>query len=118
MFAFAYQGRAQEATVPADKRSYTDSLIVYSGKADSLPVKLTVDEFQRNAASVVFAVALEGNSDAPKANTFSVEFLDASGAVVATASESVEPIARGDRKVVRVEAQGSGIVAYRYKPLL
>ena len=117
MFAFAYQGRAQEATAPADKKKYTDSLLVFSGRADSLPVKLSVDEFQRNAESVVFSVALEGNSDTPKANTLSVEFLDANGAVVASASESVEPIAKGERKAVRLEAQGTGIVAYRYKPL-
>lgn len=117
MFAFAYQGKAQGATAPADKKKFTDSLIVYSGKADSLGVKLTVDEFQRNAESVVFAVRLEGNAGTPKANTLEVEFLDASGNVVATASESVEPIAKGDSKMIRLEAQGSGIVAYRYKPL-
>lgn len=117
MFAFAYQGKAQEATEAADKRKYTDSLVVFSGKADSLGVKLTVDEFQRNAESVVFTVSLEGNADAPKANTFAVEFLDVNGNVVASASESVDPIAKGERKTVRLEAQGSGIVAYRYKPL-
>jgi len=117
MFAFAYQGKAQAATAPADKRKYTDSLVVFSGKADSLGVKLTVDEFQRNPESVTFAVSLEGNADTPKANTLSVEFLDASGNVVASASESVDPITKGERKTVRLEAKGSGIVAYRYKPL-
>ncbi len=117
MFAFAYQGKAQAATVPADKKKYTDSLIVFSGKSDSLAVKLTVDEFQRNPESAVFAVSLEGNSDKPQANTLSVEFLDAAGNVVATATESVEPITKGDRKSVRLEVQGNGITAYRYKPL-
>jgi tetratricopeptide (TPR) repeat protein len=117
MFAFAYQGKAQVATAPADKKKYTDSLIVFSGKADSLPVKLTVDEFQRNPESVTFSVSLEGNATTPKANTLEVEFLDANGNVVASASESVEPIAKGERKTVRLEAQGSGVVAYRYKPL-
>jgi tetratricopeptide (TPR) repeat protein len=117
MFAFAYQGMAQAATVPTDKRKYTDSLVVFSGKADSLSVKLTVDEFQRNAESVVFTVSMEGNADTPKANTFSVEFLDATGSVVSSASESVDPIAKGERKTVRIEGKGTGIVAYRYKPL-
>ncbi len=117
MFAFAYQGKAQAATEAAEKRKYTDSLVVFSGKADSLSVKLTVDEFQRNAESVVFTVSLEGNADTPSANTFAVEFLDASGNVVSSASESVDPIAKGERKTVRLEGQGSGIVAYRYKPL-
>lgn len=117
LYAYAYQGKLQAATAPADKKKYTDSLIAYSGKADSLGVKLTVDEFQRNAESAVFAVTLEGNSGTPKANTFEVEFLDISGNVIASASESVEPITKGDRKQVRVEGKGAGIVAYRYKPL-
>ena len=46
-----------------------------------------------------------------------MEFLDASGNVVATASEQVEPIAKGERKVGAPAGEGTGIVAYRYKPL-
>jgi tetratricopeptide (TPR) repeat protein len=117
MFAFGAQGRMQAATAAPEKKQWTDSLVYYAGKADSLPVKLSIDEFQRNAESVAFTVSLEGNTDKPKANTLSVEFLDASGNVVATASEEVAPLPRGERKVIRLEAQGSGIVAYRYKPL-
>jgi tetratricopeptide (TPR) repeat protein len=117
MFAFAYQGKAQGATAPADKKKFTDSLVVFSGKADSLGVKLTVDEFQRNPESVVFSVRLEGNAGTPRANTLEVEFLDAGGNVVASASESIGPIAKGESKTVRLEAKGAGIVAYRYKPL-
>lgn len=117
LFAYAYQGKLQAATAPADKKKFTDSLIAYSGKADSMGVKLTVDEFQRNAESATFAVTLEGNAGTPKANTLEVEFLDNSGNVVSTASESVAPIAKGDRKQVRIEGKGAGIVAYRYKPL-
>ncbi len=117
MYAFGAQGRMQAATAAAEKKQWTDSLIAYAGKADSLAVKLTVDEFERRAESVSFSAVLEGNTDTPKANTLSVEFLDASGNVVATASEQVDPIAKGERKVVRLQAQGSGIVAYRYKPL-
>ncbi len=117
MYAFGAQGRMQKATVPAEKKKWTDSLIVYAAKADSLPVKVVVDEFQRLAESVVFAARLEGNSAAPKANSFSVEFLDASGNVVATATEEVAPIPQGETKQVRLEAAGTGIVAYRYKPL-
>ncbi len=117
MYAFGAQGRMQDATVPAEKKKWTDSLIVYAAKADSLPVKVVVDEFQRLPESVVFAARVEGNTAAPKANTFSVEFLDASGNVVTTATQELEAIPQGETKQVRLEAQGSGIVAYRYKPL-
>ncbi len=117
LYAFAAQGRMQAATAAPEKKKWTDSLIAYAAKADSLPVKLVVDEFERRAESVVFSVSLEGAADKPKANTFSVEFLDASGNVVSSASEEVAPITKGERKQVRLEAQGAGIVAYRYKPL-
>ncbi len=117
MYAFGAQGRMQKATVPAEKKKWTDSLIAYAAKADSLPVKVIVDEFQRLPESVVFAARVEGNSATPKANTFSVEFLDASGNVVTTATEELAPIPQGETKQVRLEAQGTGIVAYRYKPL-
>jgi tetratricopeptide (TPR) repeat protein len=117
LYAFAAQGRMQAATAAPEKKKWTDSLIAYAAKADSLPVKVTVDEFERKAESVSFSVSLEGVADKPKANTFSVEFLDASGNVVSSASQEVEPITKGERKQVRLEAQGAGIVAYRYKPL-
>lgn len=118
LYAFGAQGRMQAAAAGPEKKKWTDSLIAYAAKADSLPVKVVVDEFDRRAESVVFAVSLEGVSDKPKANTLSVEFLDASGNVVASASEDVAPITKGERKQVRLEAQGAGIVAYRYKPLI
>ncbi len=117
MYAFGAQGRMQDATVPAQKKMWTDSLIAYAAKADSLPVKVVVDEFQRLPESVVFAARVEGNSAAPKANTFTVEFLDASGNVVTTATEELAAIPMGETKQVRLQAEGTGIVAYRYKPL-
>ncbi len=118
LYAFGAQGRMQTTTVAAEKKKWTDSLIFYAAKADSLPVKLVVDEFERRAESAVFAVSLEGMADKPKANTLSVEFLDVSGNVVSSASEEIAPITKGERKQVRLEAQGAGIVAYRYKPLI
>ena len=36
MYAFGAQGRMQAATVAAEKKKWTDSLIYYAGKADSL----------------------------------------------------------------------------------
>jgi len=118
LYAFGAQGKMQATKVAADKKKWTDSLITYAAKADSLPVKLVVDEFERNTESVVFSVSLEGVADKPKANTLSVEFLDISGNVVSSATEEVAPITKGERKQVRLEAKGAGIVAYRYKPLI
>ncbi len=117
MYAFGAQGRMQAAKVPAEKKKWTDSLIAYAAKADSLPVKVTVNEFERRDESVTFSASLEGNSVAPKAQTFTVEFLDKSGTVVTTSTEEVGAIPMGESKQVRFQAQGTGIVAYRYKPL-
>lgn len=117
MYAFAAQGLAQGTTAPAERKKWTDELIRYNTLADTLPVKVQVDEFERRADAVVFSVTLEGNSAKPQANTLAVEFLDISGNVVTTASQEVAPIAKGERKSVRLEASGSGISAYRYKPL-
>ncbi len=117
MYAFSAQGKMNAAKEAPIKKQWTDSLIYYAGKADSLPVKVTVGEFERREGSVSFTVVLEGNSDKPSANTLSVEFLDIAGNVVATASEEVPAIPKGESKSVQLKAEGSGIVAYRYKPL-
>ncbi len=117
MYAFGAQGRMQAATAAAEKKKWTDSLIAYAAKADSLPVKVVVEEFERRPESASFGASLEGNTAAPKAQTFTVEFLDAAGNVVTTMTEEVDAIPQGERKTVRLQPQGEGIVAYRYKPL-
>lgn len=117
MLAYAAQGKREAATEAPLKKQWTDSLVYYAQKADSLPVKVTIDNFERKDETAAVSLSLEGNADTPKANTLTVEFLDASGNVVSSASEEVAPITKGEIKSVKLEAQGAGIVAYRYKPL-
>ena len=59
------------------------------------------------------------NTHAATAGTYSVvvEFLDSKGAVVASDTQSVGPIAKGATKNVTFKASGAGIMAYQYKAL-
>jgi hypothetical protein len=116
-YAYAAQGLAKGTKVPAEKKAWTDSLVKYQTKADALPVKAQVAGFQHTAADASLSLSLEQVAAADGKYAVTVEFLDASGAVVATATENVGPIKKGETKPVTVKAKGAGIQAYRYKPL-
>ena len=141
--AYAYQGLAKDATAPAQKRVYTDSLIKYSKATDEMPVKVSFTEFTRGesravlglnvAARKVDAVSTNTSSPArsgaravarpaaattgagPHTYTLAIEFLDRSGSVVDTQNVSVGPIAVGETKAARVESAKGGVTAFRYK---
>ena len=78
---------------------------------------MEVTAFTRSANGA--EVTLEVEQAAAGSGTYPVtmEFLDKSGAVVATTTESVGPIAKGEKKSVTLKGQGAGIVAFRYKSL-
>jgi len=120
MFAYASQGlakAAQTAKKPVDVKAWTDSLVKYQTYAEALPVKVDVTSFDRRKDAATLVLALE--QVAPKDGQYSVtvEFLDAAGAVVDTATEAVGPIKKGETKPVTLKATGAGILAYRYKAL-
>ncbi len=117
MFAYASQGLGKSAKAPAEKKAWTDSLVKYNTIADDLPVKVDVAGFTRGAQNSTLVLALE--QVAAKDGTYSVtaEFLDAAGNVVATATESVGPIKKGETKQVTIKADGAAIQGYRYKPI-
>ena len=117
MFAYAYQGMMNATKVPAQKKALGDSLLKYKAVADGLPAKVEVTGFQRANNSGQLTLALE--QQAAKAGSYSVtvEFLDAKGAVVATDTQPVGPINKGETKNVTLKAEGAGIIAYRYTAL-
>jgi lipopolysaccharide biosynthesis regulator YciM len=53
----------------------------------------------------------------PKTYTVKFDFLDKSGNVVDSQTQTVGPIAPGERKPVRFETTKPGVVAFRYAPL-
>ena len=120
LFAYASQGlakAAQTAKKPIEVKAWTDSLVKYQSFAEALPVKVDVTSFDRRKDMATLILALE--QVAPKDGQYSVtaEFLDLSGAVVATATEAAGPIKKGETKSVTIKATGAGIMSYRYKPL-
>ena len=117
MFAYAYQGMMNATKVPAQKKALGDSLLKYKAVADGLPAKVEVTSFQRANNTAQLTLALE--QQAAKAGSYSVtvEFLDAKGAVVATDTQPVGPINKGETKNVTLKAEGAGIIAYRYTAL-
>ena len=120
LFAYASQGlakAAQTAKKPIEVKAWTDSLVKYQTYAEALPVKVDVTSFDRRKETATLILGLQ--QVAAKEGQYSVtaEFLDMAGAVVATATETVGPIKKGETKPVTLKVTGAGIMSYRYKAL-
>ena len=117
MFAYAAQGLAKAAKVPAEKKAWTDTLVKYQTYAEALPVKVDVAQFQKGAKEVTLTLQFEQQAATDGTYNVTVEFLDAGGAVVGTAEAPVGPLKKGETKTVAFKATATGVVAYRYKPI-
>lgn len=120
LFAYAAQGlakAAQTAKKPLDVKAWTDSLVKYQTFAEALPVKVDITTFDRRKDNATLIMTLEQIAAKDGQYAMTVEFIDLEGAVVATATEAVGPIKKGETKSVTLKATGTGIMAYRYKPL-
>ncbi|MBA3917261.1 MAG: hypothetical protein K2Y26_02505 [Gemmatimonadaceae bacterium] len=117
MFAYASQGLGKNAKAPAEKKAWTDSLVKYNTIAEGLPVKVDVAGFSRGGQTSTLTLSLEQVAAADGNYAVTVEFLDASGNVVANATEQSGPIKKGERKELAFKASGDKIYGYRYKPI-
>ena len=120
LFAYASQGlakAAQTAKKPVDVKAWTDSLVKYQTYAEALPVKVDVTSFDRRKEVSTLVLGLEQVAAKDGQYSVTVEFLDAAGAVVATATEAAGPIKKGETKSVTLKGTGAGIMSYRYKAL-
>jgi tetratricopeptide (TPR) repeat protein len=115
--AYAYQGLAQAEKTPAARKPLNDSILKYQGAADALPVKVDVANFQRSSKDATLVLELEQVAAAGKKYDVVVEFIDNTGKTLATETQSVDPIAKGQKKQVTFKATAPGITAYRYKPV-
>jgi tetratricopeptide (TPR) repeat protein len=115
--AYSYAGLLKtNKTGPLNKK-YTDSLVYFSGKADKMPVKLTVTEFTRAPESTTLGGTIENKSKTSQTYNLSVDFLDKTGKVLFTESTSVGPVAAGGKKDFSIKVSKGGVAAYRYKPI-
>ncbi|MEP6833558.1 MAG: tetratricopeptide repeat protein [Gemmatimonas sp.] len=117
---FAFSASELEKPLKAGdpmKKAWNDTLVKYNGIAEALKARVEVQGFARanDGAEVTLQVEQAGAT----AGTFSVtmEFLDKGGAVVGTDTQSVGPLAKGEKKTVILKGKGAGIVAFRYKSL-
>jgi len=94
-----------------------DSAKKYMARADTgLSFDITVTQFQSDDAGVTLsgiAANLKGTQSAPAKLTF--EFLDAKGAVVATQTTQIAPLAAGANSPFEIKAAGKGAIAWRYR---
>jgi tetratricopeptide (TPR) repeat protein len=120
LFAYAAQGlakAAQTAKKPIEVRAWTDSLVKYQTYAEALPVKVDVTSFDRRKETATLILGVEQVAAKDGQYSVTVEFLDLAGAVVATVTEAVGPIKKGETKSVTLKTNGTGIMGYRYKAL-
>lgn len=116
--AYAYAGMAERATNAALRRAYTDSSTKYDRKAAEMPVKVSFNEFSPGEGEARLRGTIENLGTTPQTYNLIVEMLDRSGNVVATETAQIGPVAAKATGEFTVTGKATGIVAFRYKPLL
>jgi len=137
MFAYASQGLSKAVKIPevkkgtaptaeqrkaievaaADRKAWNDSTVKYMGVAEGLPVRVEITSFQRGAKEVTLTLQFEQQAAADGNYTVTVEFLNAAGAVVGTATSPVGPLKKGEKKSVPFKATAENVTGYRYNPV-
>jgi Putative Zn-dependent protease, contains TPR repeats len=114
--AFAYQSLYRTNKDPKLKKLYTDSLVYYNGLSENAPVKLSITDFLRGDKETTLGGTVENRSKVTKSYTVSIDFVDKSGAVVASQAVPVGPVAAGATQKFKVTVPKGGVYGFRYKP--
>lgn len=117
LYAFAYQGLYKSTQDKKLQRIYTDSLVYFNDLSEKAPVKVSVSEFTRRGTETVFRGTIKNLGKTSKTYSMTVEFLDKSGAVVATETTSVGPVAANATGNFRINVAKGGVFGFRYKPV-
>ncbi len=137
MFAYASQGLSKAVKMPeakkgavqtaeqrkameaanVERKAWNDSTLKYMGVAEGLPVKVDITSFQRGAKEVTLTLQFEQQAATDGNYTVTVEFLNAAGAVVGTATSPVGPLKKGEKKSVPFKAAAENVTGYRYNPI-
>jgi tetratricopeptide (TPR) repeat protein len=115
--AYAYQSLYRTTKDPKLKKAYSDSLVRYNSLSENATVKVTVTDFIRTDKETTIGGTIENRSATPKSYTLSMEFLDKSGAVVASQDVPVGPVAAKATQKFKVTVPKGGVYGFRYKPL-
>jgi tetratricopeptide (TPR) repeat protein len=118
LYAFAYQSLYKTNSKNAKlKRIYTDSLVYFNGLSENLPIKVAVTDFLRGDKETTLGGTIENRSATPKSYMLSVEFLDKTGAVVASQDVAVGPVAAKATQKFKLTVPKGGVYGFRYKPI-
>lgn len=117
VFVNYYQEKAKTEKVAANKKAVNDSVLKYY-KLFSEPVaKVTFNLFSHDGPKHTLAGNIENLSPAAKTYTLKVDFLDNTGATVATQEATVAAVEPKASKPFRITVEKEGIVAFKYAPL-
>lgn len=117
LLAGVYQLKSKAARDAATKRMLTDSLVTFLQRSTNAKARVSVTAFQHTGARHTLSGTIENLGGAAVTYQLKVEFLDKTGAVVATQAVSVGPVAPKATMPFTVTVQQAGIAAFRYAPL-
>ncbi len=96
-------------------RVYTD--LAVKANSDTLPALVSFTEFSNVDSKVTLGGTITNNTATAKTYTMKVDFLDKSGAVVASQQQPVGPVAPQSTGQFSVTVTAPGVAAFRYAPL-
>ena len=113
-----YNGLAKATRNAATQKTMNEAVTANFAKAQDMPHRVAFTEFSKTATGSTVAGTIENRSDAEKSYVLKIEFLDRTGAVVATREVTVGPVAGKAQGRFSVTAEGAANVAgFRYAPL-
>ncbi len=108
---------AEAETDPAKKAALAKQSEEAAKQEASMPHKLMVTQFERRDEGAMLRGAVENRSKAAKGYSVTMDFLDATGAVVESVTTEVPSVEPGAMGEFTIEATTPGIVAYKYAPI-
>lgn len=106
--------QAKEAAYADSARVVTDSAIRYNTLGDSMPVKVTFNEFTPTDTKATISGQISNKTEAEKTYTLKIDFLDKTGAVVTSQTVSVGPVKPNSAGTFSATGTGAGISAFKY----
>lgn len=117
LLAGAYQLKGKSTKDAGMKRKMTDSLVKFLMLSTKATTRVSFSSFQHDGALHTLAGSIENLGAAAVTYQLKVDFLDKTGAVVASQTASVGPVAPKATQPFTVKVQQAGVVAFRYAAL-
>jgi len=117
VFVNHYQDKVKAEKNTAAKKALSDSVLKYYKLFSEPTVKVTFNLFSHDGAKHTLAGNIENLSAAAKSYTLKVDFLDKTGATVATQEATVGPVDPKTSKPFRIVVEKEGVSAFKYAPL-